>query len=166
MTEPNEYRLVLALQAAIRRLRTADGYFFDIDDDAVKLDGDEDIERLTAADGPRPFAIIEPRPESWTYSPGSVVIEQPFTVFVATDAVAAADPITGAPAPTTDADRMRTFWRLVADVERAIGVDVSLGGTCVDARITRRTWLRDIESQMVVAEIELDAKVYREYGKP
>lgn len=166
MAEPREYRVLRALQTALASLRTATGAWYDLAAASVKLDPNQDVEALVSTDGPRPFVILEVRPETWGYSPDSVRLVIPVAVHWVHDAQPREDGLLGEPTPPADEDRQQVFWRGCADVERAIGADVSLGGLVTDARIVGREFDDQVDSQLVHAVISTEITLRRTYGQP
>lgn len=170
MPEPREFLIVANLKAALQAIAVEDGYYYGVDDGAVILDPDHDIEALTAQGAPRPFVIIELGDEQWEYHPaGEVRLVMPGSIHWVHDPTPPGDAISGVPSVVDDAARMQVFWRGCADVERAITVDTGRGGLAVDTRITNRRWQPapgGSGGQTVWAELTLEIIVYRTYGVP
>src|SRR6266542_3463204 len=126
-TEPIEYQIVLDVQAALKNIAVANGYYFDVAALEVKLDPNHDVESLIKPDGPRPFLIVEVRPdEQWEYTskPNIATFPLPLTIHWVSDTV-----------PTVDESRLQTYFRGCADVEKAIAQDVTRGGRARDTLI-------------------------------
>lgn len=157
MAEPNEYLLVLALQAALRAISVNGGFNFDVADVAVKLDPNQDVEALIPPSGPRPIIILELTPDTWRYFPSSQVVLdfQPVVHWVHD-----AD-------PTDDLSRLRTFLYGCADIERALERGTpSLGQYATDNRITSRTLDLSADGSLVWASLQLSFRIDRTWGQP
>lgn len=173
MTEPLEYQILRALQARFQQIATVDGYFYGVDDVAVLLDPDAGVESVFRADvngqRRRPMIIIEPLDgEEWKYEPANEVkFVLPVGVHWVHSAVPSADAMTGVPAPPADDERLRTYWRGCADIEKALNRanDPGLGGLATDVRIVDRQWNTQVDGQDVWAQLTLHVHTRREFGK-
>lgn len=159
MAEPVEYLIVRNLQAALAGIAVSEGFHFDVQATAVKLDPDTDVEALIAPEGPRPFVLIEAfaedAPEEWGFHPaGELQLTMPVTIHFVTSEVD----------QTRDEERLSVFLRSCADVERAIAADHGRGGHAVDTRIRKRRF-RGVASE-VWAVVDVDILVVRTYGQP
>lgn len=153
---PTEYQIVKNLQAALQAIAMDAGYHFDVNRIAVKLDPNHDVETLAAPDGPRPFLVLEVKPDGWQYSPANRIdLSLPFTIHWLSDYV-----------PEDDNSRLSTFFRGCADVERAIAVDITRGGLARDTRIVTRRYDTTIDGTQVWAEIDVNVLTRRIYGQP
>lgn len=167
MPEPHDYRLLLNLKAALQAISVAAGFFYTVDDAAVKLDAEHGVEELIAPNGPRPFVLIELRAESWEYHPsGEVLYTLPLTVHWVHTPAPMDDVVLNAPTAPEDEDRLRFYCRGVADIEQALASDAGRAGLSVDTRITGRRWNPTTGGQDVWAEIDVELSVYRRYGVP
>jgi hypothetical protein len=156
MSEPREYQIVQSLQAALQAISVAGGYYFDVVATAVKLDPNQDVEDLIAPGGPRPFVVLELKPDTWEYTPaGQLRLAVKLAVHWVSDST-----------PTDDASRLQTFFRGCADVERAIALDISRGGLAVDTRITGRTLDLAVDGAQVWAVLDVEILTRRTYGSP
>lgn len=156
MTDPVEFSAILNLQTAIAAIRMVDGYHRDVQATAVKLDPDANVEDLVAPSGPRPFVLIEVKPEIRDYATASragVKITLPVVVHWVSDSV-----------PTDDQSRLRTFFEGCADIERAVTRDLSRGGIAFDTRIVRGSF--DSFGVQVWASIDVEIRLQRVYGEP
>lgn len=173
MTEPLEYRIMVALADRFRQMSVADGYFYGINDDAVMLDPDNGVDALMSPDESlrkvRPFVIIEPIDgETWEYEPANQLkFTMPILVHWVHTAVPLDDVVTGVPRPPSDFERLRLYWRGCADIEKAINRsnDPHLGGLAVDVRIVDRRWSQQVAGQDVWATLTLHVTSRREFGK-
>ena len=168
MSEPLEFRALQALQAALQGVAGA-GYYYDLAASAVKLDPDQGVDELLEAFGPRPYVILEVTPDRWAYNYGAdqVKVVLPVTVHWVHEPTRTSDQMLGEPESAHDADRLQVFWRGCADVERAIGRDVHLGGLVTDTRILNRRWVpSEQDSQRIWAAIETEITLHRTYGQP
>lgn len=166
-TEPFDYRLFAGLKAALRAISVANGYYYDVAHAAVKLDAEHGVEDLVAPNGPRPAIIIELRSEVWEYlGSGEVHYAIPATLHWLGTAVPLEDAVSGEPTPPDDEDRMRVYFRGLADIEKAITRDESLGGVSQKAQITDRRWNHVNGGQDVWAEVDVEFGNYRTYGAP
>lgn len=174
MTEPLEYQIMQALQARFQQIRVSDGYFYGVDDAAVLLDPDAAVDALMQGDDEgrkvRPFIILEPLDgEQWEYQPANQLkLVVPLAVHWVHTAVPLDALVNGVPRPPTDFERLRTFWRGCADIEKALNRsnDPGLGGLATDVRIVDRKWNSDAAvGQDVWAQLTLHVHARREFGK-
>lgn len=163
MTEPLEYQILKDLQTALAAISIAGGYYHDIAGGvAVKLDADSKVEDLiaragpeVAETGPRPFIILEVAAENFGYFPAEQIrLVMPFVVHFVNDTD-----------PKEDDDLMRSFFRLAADVEKAVNVDHTRGGLATDTRIVGRE-KRSYEGALIWAQISGEVLENRTYGQP
>ena len=165
MTEPIDFRILANLKAALQAIAVSAGFYYDVDDAAVKLDADHGVEEMLAPNGPRPCLVIELRQESWEYhAAGEVLYTMPLTVHWWHTPAPPADALLGEPTPPQDEDRMQMYFRGVADIEKSVTADTSRGGLAVDTRITDRRWNPVNGGNDVWAEVDLELRVYRTYG--
>lgn len=154
--EPTEYQIVQNLQAALQAIAVASGYHFDVAAAAVKLDPNVNVEALIRPGGPRPFIVIEVKPDSFVYSPASrATLTMPVTIHWVSETT-----------PTDDTSRLLTYFRGIADVERAIVKDVSRGSRAKDTRITKRSYATAVDGSQVWAIVDTDIETRRVYGQP
>jgi hypothetical protein len=153
--EPREFRIIQNAQAALQAIAVASGYHHTVEAVAVKLDPDQKVEDLVGENGKRPFLILEMNQDAFSYEPAMRVnIRMPFTVH----AVADSDPL-------DDASWWRTFFRLCADIEQALAVDISRGQLAIDTKLRSRE--ADASGgHMVWAMVNGDFFVKRSYGAP
>ena len=157
MAEPIEWLVLQDLQTALRAIAISDGYHFDVQALAVKLDPDQKVEDLIAPGGPRPFLILQPQPDTWDYRerPAQAHIILPITVHWISDTV-----------QTDDDSRLRTFLRGCADIEQAIARDITRGGLAVDTRIVKRELDLAVGGSQVWAMVDVEIALRRTYGAP
>lgn len=156
MPQPNELQIVTNLQQALQGMAIASGYHFDVQAAAVKLDPNCDVESLIAPEGPRPFLVLEVKPDAWEYFPAKrVKVTLPVTIHWVSDSI-----------PTDDASRLTTFMCGLADVERAIAADVGRGGFAVDTKITKRSYSTALDGAQVWAIVDVEITTHRVYGQP
>jgi hypothetical protein len=156
MSDPIEYAVVRNLQAALQAIAVSAGFHYNVADIAVKLDPNHKVEDFITPDGPRPFIILELKPEDWSYQPaGRVVLVVPVTIHWVCEST-----------PEEDESRLRTYLCGCADVERAIAKDISRGGLVVDTRIVKRTCDESTEGTQVWAMIDVEIRLHRIYGAP
>lgn len=156
MGEPIDFLIVQHLQTALGGMTVAGGYHYACAGTAVKLDPNHNVDAFVAPDGPRPFVVLEVKPEARTYLPAlQVRLVMPITIHWIGECL-----------PHLDQSRMQTFFRGCADVERAISADLTRGGKAVDTRILRRTLDDSTEGAQVWAIIETEVRLYRTYGQP
>lgn len=156
MPEPVEYRVLANLKAALQAIATSGGYFYTVDDAAVKLDPNVDVETLIGDAKARPFVLIEAFPEEWEYQPAlQLEMRMPVTVHWVHQMTETADEV-----------RLLTFFRGCADVETAITRDITRGGLAIDTRITKRALFKELDGAEVWAQLALEIRVYRTYGAP
>lgn len=163
--ETIEYRVVLDLQAALQQIRLDNGYFHDLAGLVVKLNPNHEIENLTAPDGPRPFAILQVHPETWTYSSAQDSVDG-----VLRDQAVVAVPITvhwiDTSDPTVDESWLQEFFRGCADIEQALGMDPTRGGLAVQTRMVTRRYDEAFDSAQVWAMVDYEILIYRTLGLP
>jgi hypothetical protein len=154
--QPIEFRIITNLQTALQAIAIAGGYHYTVVAAAVKLDPNAAAQVLVAPSGPRPFMLIEVRPETWEYSPANQL-----KLFMALTVhwVKEAD-------QTADANLLETYLNGCADVERAIAVDISRGQLATDTRIVKREMDLTQDGAQVWARIDLEIRVHRTYGQP
>ena len=156
MSDPILYTIIRNLQAALGAMTVAGGYYYAVAVAVVKLDPNHKVEDLIAPDGPRPFIVLEVKPEAWNYLPANEVrLVVPMTVYWI-----------GASTPTVDESRLLVFTRGCADVERAIAVDITRGGLPVDTRIVKCTKEPSTEAAQVWAMVDIEVRLYRTFGAP
>jgi hypothetical protein len=158
--EPIEYQLLTHLRDALAAITIGEGYHYDVRGTAVKLDPNHDVDDLIGVEGgpppPRPFVLIELTSDAWTHMPSMRArIEVRATIHWVHDSD-----------PTRDADRIQTYLRGCADVERAILVDLTRGGLATDTRILRRTFETSVDSSLVWGAIEIVMPTIRTFGEP
>lgn len=157
MNEPLEFRIVQNLQTALRSISVANGYHHDIENLAVKLDPNHEVETIVGDQPLRPFLILELLPDRYDYSEASagyVLLLMPFRVHAVNDTD-----------PTDDDDMLKTYHRLCADVEQAIAIDETRGDLATDTRIFERG-LHEQEGQRVWAILTGEIREHRKYGAP
>lgn len=156
MSEPRELQVLQHLQAALQAISVAGGSYYDLAALAVKLDPNVNVESLIAPDGPRPFIVLEWKPDAWEYAPASQLrlTLKPVVHWVSESV------------PTDDTSRLQTFLRGCADVERAIAQDTSRGGLAVDTRIVGRTLDLAVDGAQVWAVVDVEIHTRRTYGSP
>jgi len=153
--EPVEYRVVTHLQTALRAIAVAGGYFYDVAALAVKLDANSTVEDLVGDSRLRPFYILEVGTSAFGYQPAHRVnVVMPIQIH----AVHESD-------VTADEDWIKVFFRLCADIERAIAVDITRGGLATDTRVQTREF-RTYEGAQVWATVKAEVRVPRVYGAP
>ena len=160
MTEPLDYRVLLGLQAALEAIKHSAGFFFTVAGSAVKFEPNTDIGGLVLPAGARPFVLIQVLPESWEFFERPDGLRQTLRTRVHW--------VHESMAPTSDLDRMLTYTRGCADVERALAPstgDRSLGGQAYDVRITGRR-LEDTDISQVWAVLDVSVIFHRTYGRP
>lgn len=160
--EPNEFRIVEDLHAALKGIKKADGYHYDVAGAAVKLDPNHESEKLIpGADPPfgppRPFILLDiSQPDVFEFleRAGRARITRPFVIAWVNDSD-----------PTDDASLLRTFFRGLADVEQAIAKDHTRGGLASETRVLSRQ-MREPNGGEVWALVSGDIVTHREYGAP
>lgn len=155
MPEPIEYRAILALRDALKGMTVAAGYFYTVETAMVKLDPNQDVEAVIPPDALRPLVLLQVFPERWTYEHAEqLALTLPATIHWIHDS----DPL-------VDTDRLQTFFRGCADVEKAVAANIELGALARDVRIVERT-MRDLDGSEVWAMLRADIAIHREYGRP
>lgn len=161
---PMRLQIVLAVQTFLRGIQgTAAGYFHTVRSDSVTTKMDANLWLLPYSALPY-FVVMPSTPESDRYDPSRVLlIEFPILIVGRMDA----DP------EVTGAEKLTTWERLFADIERALthhpttrAVDVTLGGLVTDIRITDRQAGIDVgASPQVHVRVSATARYRRYYGE-
>lgn len=155
MAEPTEFLVLRNLRDALSAISVAGGYHFDVAASAVKLDPSVSVEDVIGPDGPRPYLLIEMKPEQFEYRPAMQLrLALSFTVHWVGEQIG-----------QDDESWIRTFYRACADIEKAVTVDITRGGKTVDTRILKRTFDAMFGSQ-VWAMVDLEMPLHRTYGLP
>lgn len=154
--DPLEFQIVQNLQTALRSISVANGYHYDIESLAVKLDANHDVESLIGDQALRPFLILELPPDVYEYveKPNRILLRMPFIIHAVNDTD-----------PTDDDAMLKGYWRLCADVEKAIAVDITRGELATDTRIFERE-IRGLDGQLVWAMVKGEIREHRTYGEP
>ena len=157
MPEPIEHDIILDYQSTLQTISVAGGYFHDVEAEAVSIDPADHVEVLTGALVHAPFFIIEISPaRRLRYLPSMQLLETiPIDITAAMDAVQLV--------PTS---RVQTFERLVADIEKALVVDINRGNRVADTRIVDKQMGMMVGAQRVIAIVQTEVRLHREYGKP
>lgn len=157
MAEPISYRILLNLQDALQAISKSGGYWFNVGDDAVSIDPVDAIEVILGRTVQSPFMVVEAGPSGRpNYQPAEQMIELlPASIIAAADAKQL-DPVA----------RIQTYERLCADIEKAVTEDHTRGGLATDTRITSKQMNVNTGSVRVLAVVQLEIRVYREYGAP
>lgn len=156
MPEPISFRIVQNLQTALRAIAVAGGYHYDVAAVAVKLDPNQANDAVHAPGGPRPLVLIQVNPERREYQPANELrMVLPLVVHWVHESDA-----------TNDDDRMRVFFRGCADVEQAIAQDLGRGGLAIDTRVIQCTDRDELDGSQVWAQIEVEIRLFRQYGRP
>jgi hypothetical protein len=160
MPEPTEYQILLALQSRFQAIALAGGYYHDVNDAAVKLDPNHDAEALKAPTGPRPFILIQVLPDRWQYFPAN---QERLVMPLAIHWVHEAD-------ETSDTERLKTFYRGCADIEKAMAPAANgtiwHGGLATSAKVTKRTLDPEFEGSQVWAMVDVEIVLHRTFGTP
>lgn len=152
--DPLEFTSIKALQTRLGTISTSSGYHYTVEAIAVKLDPDHEVEQLVTDQGdaldkpPRPFFILELPPDSFGqyFGGGQVNIPIPFIVHAIHDTN-----------PQDDDARLRTYKRLVADIEKAVASD--------DRRILARS-MRELGTNEIWVQVAGEIALTRGYGAP
>lgn len=166
MSEPLEYRAITRLGENLAAISVDRGFYHDVEDAIVTLDR---AEAAAESEHAPDWIIVEPgtKGERWDYEPASQAIAYvPVTVHWVGKATPPDFGDQPAPPPLERGARMRKFYRVCADVHRAIADDVSLGGIVVDVTVTGRDWNREIDGLDVYASIDLLLKTRRDFTRP
>lgn len=156
MAEPREFLVLKNLKESLENISIDNGYHNDIAALALKLDGDHDVESRIGGQPARPFVIFQVSPDVFVYdeAPNRVRVSLPFTIHVISDSDL-----------TEDEAILQTYFRLAADVERAIAVDISRDEKAINTKILSRR-IREISGAEVWGMIEGEILIRREYGEP
>ena len=156
MAEPLEFQIVQNMQAALKGISVAGGYFHDVAALAVKLDPDHDVKSLIGDAPLRPFLlmVITTVPFEYVEKPNQVLVLMNFAIHAIHDTD-----------PSVDDSMLQTYFRSCADIEKAISIDESRGGFASDTRILNRV-MHELEGQQVWAEVTGEIREHRTYGEP
>lgn len=155
MSEPIEYRIVQSLQTALLSIAIAGGYHHDVAALAVKLDANHSVEELIGDSALRPFFILEMTADTFTYQPANRIrIVMPAIIHAVHDSDV-----------TVDDSWVRTYFRLCADIEQAVAVDITRGGLATDTRVLSREF-KTFNGSQVWAQVNAEIRVPRLYGEP
>ncbi len=155
MPEAIGFSVITNLQTALQAIAVADGYHYDVEDVAVKLDPDQDVDALVGEDAKRPFLVIVVDPSVFTYQAARrVKVVMPVTIYAVHDSD-----------PTDDDSWLQTFMRLCADVEKAIAVDIRRGGPATDHTVLGCDFDFRGGSQ-VWAMVKTQIRIERVFGAP
>lgn len=161
MAEAIEFEIVQNMQEALEGIKIVDGYHHNLQGIAVKLDPETDVEAHLGENPVLPFIVIEMLPDIFDHQPSErVMLTSPFVIH----AINSTKPVNDL-APKDDDAMMRTFYRLCADVERAIQIDSLRGNKAIDTRILSRT-MRDRTGEEVWAMLTGEISQERGYGAP
>lgn len=159
MPEPIEYQIALNVQNTLKGIAVASGYFHTVASLAVKLDPNHKVEDLIAGANPpppRPWLVLEWLQDQIEYDerPNRVKIQQLGVIHLVhnTD-------------PTDDTSKMKTFFRLCADAEQALAVDVTRGSLAYETRVLGRT-MSELERNEIWVSVAFVVVGKRTYGKP
>jgi hypothetical protein len=155
VAEPAEFLILQHLRDALRAMSISGGYHFDVAGSAVKLDPSVDVEDVIAPDGPRPYLLVEMKPETFSYRP---MLQMRMTLAFTVHWV-------GEQIGRDDESWIRTFYQACADIEKAVTVDFTRGGRAEDTRIVKRTFDAMFGTQ-VWTMVDLEIATNRTYGQP
>lgn len=158
--EPREYLIVRNVQSALLAMTLAGGYHYSVQAAAVKLNPDVDVETLVGETAVRPFVLLEVLPDAWVIggtSKNRAEIKMPVRIHWVNEFT-----------EETDEARQLMYFRGIADVERAIVLDITRGNLAFDTRIVSRALHKDPEGDgaQVWAMVDTIITVMREYGQP
>ena len=161
MAEALEFQIVQNMQTALRGIKVVDGYHHNLQGISVKLDSESDVEAHLGENAILPWIVIEMTPDDFDHQPsGRVVLTIPFVIH----AINSTKPVNDLE-PKDDDATMRTFYRLCADVERAVEKDHQRGKKAIDTRILSRT-MRDRPGEEGWAMLTGEIAEERGYGAP
>ena len=156
MAEPLELQIIENLKTAVEGISVAAGFFHDVAALAVKLDPDHDVALLIRDTPLRPFFFmtVSISPFKYVEKPNGILLLMNFAIHAVHDTD-----------PTVDDSMLKTYFRLCADIEKAISVDISRGGLATDTKILNGK-MHELEGQQVWAEVTGEIREHRTYGKP
>jgi hypothetical protein len=151
-------RIVEALQAALRAIDDSGAYHYPVNDPSqVSVDPTTNV--LTSNGADLPLYVIEPTPEgSRTFYPAMQLVSE-FEVNVQ----ARMDAEDGDP---TGAARLACWENLAHDIEKALAVDVTLGGLVYDVRVQEPRPFVGVGSNIVILVQPVTLRLHRTYGEP
>lgn len=164
MTDPTRQQIVLAVQRALRGIAgEAAGFFHTVKASSVSAEMTTDLWQVPYSELPY-FIVMPDSHETDRYQPSMVLlVEFPVLIVGRMDAEAG----------SIGTERLRTWERLFADVERALthdpvtrARDLTLGGLVTDIRLTDRQAGVDVGlSRQVHVRIQATTKYRRLYGE-
>lgn len=157
-TDPLRLRIIAALVAALRTNITGSDYHYPLQTPSVQVSDDPTTNVLTWNGYDLPLHVIEPTPDNLREFYPAMQVREEFNLNITSrvDVVDLADP--GA--------RMAAWERVAADVERALGVDVTLGGLVYDVRVMPPRPFVGIGSPIVIVASPVSVRYHRTYGTP
>ncbi len=158
--DPIEFRIIENMQTALKTISTQNGFHYDVQSVAVKLDPNHDVDALVgeaslASEPLRPFIILVTPPDLFDYFPAKQIrLRMPFVIHAVNDSD-----------PKEDAELQKTYFKLCADVEKAISADITRGALATDTRIFERE-MHEPNGQLVWSMVKGEIRVQRTYGAP
>lgn len=161
LPDPVDFQIVQSLQTALKAMSTSSGYHYTVHGTAVKLDPNHKSEDLVPGANapigpPRPFVLLDlslPSVFDFPERGGQVRITQPFSVAWVNDYDL-----------EDDDSLLRTFFRGIADVEKAVVADVTRGGLAYETRIASRQMRQPAKSRELWAVVSGVIVRSRAYG--
>lgn len=155
--EPLRYRVLEAIQTKLRGINGGPNYHNTVKSSSVVLDPSVNI--ITIPTTECPYFMVEPTPEGSKFYMPSLRMREEFQVVV----TARAD----APTGTDRSVKTLTWERLIADIEKAIMQDFTLGGLAVDVRIGTATPAFDLGAITTIIVVQpMTVRLIRTYGSP
>ncbi len=156
MATTSQRQLIIeALQAALRAISGGD-YHYPLTD-ASQVTVDPGMQLLGPVLSDLPLYVLETTPDgSKTYQPAKQILE---VVRVNIHARYDADPV-------HPASKLAVFENLKADMERALTVDITLGGLVCDVRLLTAAEFVGMGSPVVIVTQPVEARFSRTYGSP
>ena len=157
MADSLRLRVLKAMRARLGTIVAGADYHYTWADASVSIDPTTNLLTGVVA-GEGPFATVEPLPEGQReYFPADEIKEfYRGTVTVRHDIANVLDPLA----------RMTVVENLIADIERAVAEDYSLGGLVIDTRLGVPQPIVGIGSSMVLVVQPFECRWRREYGVP
>jgi hypothetical protein len=155
--DPQRQRVIEALATALRTNIAGGDYHFPLAD-SRQVSVDPTTNLLTWSGYALPMHVIEPTPDAVREFYPAMQIRDEFDLNVTSrmDIADVADP----------AARMQTWERLHSDIERALAVDITLGGLVYDVRVLPPRPFVGIGSAIVIVASPVKVSYHRAYGEP
>jgi hypothetical protein len=155
-TKSVRQRIIEAIQDALQAIDNSGAYHYPVNSPTqVSIDPTDNVLTVNGAD--LPFYVVEPTPDgSRTFYPAMQLVSE-FELNIH----ARKDSEDGDPS-----SRVTTWENLAHDIEKALAVDVTLGGLVYDVRVGEPRPFVGVGSNIVVVVNPVTVRLHRTYGEP